>query len=281
MPFTETRSASRTLEYAYDDYAIGVVAKALGKTDDARRYLARSGNWKTLWDDTLGCIRPRYPNGEWVENYSCTYEYPDRSGPWWDAPFYEGNSLQYSTYVPQDVAGLMAKTGGSQGFVAWLDRLFDGHYSQGNEPDILAPYLYIHAGRPDRTAQIARQLMAKHYRPSRTGLPGNDDAGAMSSWYVWNAIGLYPNAGQPYYYIASPVFARSVIALEGGKTFTVQAPATSETNLYVTAARLNGKPLDRAWITHAELAQGGVLDLTMGPAPSGWATTFTPPPNGL
>jgi predicted alpha-1,2-mannosidase len=280
VPFTETRSASRTLEYAYDDYAIGVVAKALGKSEDARRYLARSANWKHLWDDALGCIRPRSPNGEWVENYSCTYEYPDRSGPWWDAPFYEGNSLQYSTYVPQDVAGLMAKTGGRGGFVTWLDRLFDGHYSQGNEPDILAPYLYIHAGRPDRTAEIARQLMAKHYRLARTGLPGNDDAGAMSSWYVWNAIGLYPNAGQPYYYIASPVFTRSTLALEGGKTFTIQALAASETNRYVTAAKLNGKPLDRAWITHAELAQGGVLDLTMGPAPAGWATTFVSPPDG-
>lgn len=281
VPFTETRSASRTLEYAYDDYAIGVVAKALGKTEDAKRYIARSGNWKNLWDDSIGCIRPRYPNGEWVENYSCTYEYPDRSGPWWDAVFYEGNSLQYSSFVPQDVAGLMAKTGGPQGFVKWLDHLFDGHYSQSNEPDLLAPYLYIHAGRPDRTHEIARGLMAKHYRLSRTGLPGNDDAGAMSSWYVWNAIGLYPNAGQPYYYIASPVFSRSVIALEGGKTFEVRAPTTSEANRYVTGAKLNGKPLDRAWISHDELAKGGVLELTLGATPTGWASRFTPPPNGL
>jgi putative alpha-1,2-mannosidase len=123
--------------------------------------------------------------------------------------------------------------------------------------------------------------MAKHYRLSRTGLPGNDDAGAMSSWYVWNAIGLYPNAGQPYYYIASPVFSRSVIALEGGKTFEVRAPATSEANRYVTGAKLNGKPLDRAWISHDELAKGGVLELTLGPAPTSWASRFTPPPNGL
>ncbi|UAL10131.1 GH92 family glycosyl hydrolase [Caulobacter segnis] len=280
VPFTQTRSASRTLEYAYDDYAIGVVAKAMGKTDDAKRYFARAGNWKNIWDDNLGCVRPRYPNGEWVENYSCTYEYPDRSGPWWDAVFYEGNSLQYSTYVPQDVAGLMAKTGGAKGFVAWLDHLFDGHYSQGNEPDILAPYLYIHAGRPDRTDEIARTLMAKHYKLSRTGLPGNDDAGAMSSWYVWNAIGLYPNAGQPYYYIASPLFTRSVVALEGGKTFVVSAPAASEANRYVTAAKLNGKAIDRAWITHDELAKGGVLELTMGDKPSAWAATFQAPPNG-
>jgi predicted alpha-1,2-mannosidase len=268
VPFTQTRSASRTLEYAYNDYAIGVVAKALGKTDDSQALSGAVGQLEeSLGRQAIGCIHPRYPNGDWVENYSCTYEYPDRSGPWWDAPFYEGNSLQYSTYVPQDVAGLMAKTGPGEGFVTWLDHLFDGHYSQGNEPDILAPYLYIHAGRPDRTDAIVRQLMAKHYRASRTGLPGNDDAGAMSSWYVWNAIGLYPNAGQPYYYIASPVFARSAIALEGGKSFVIQAATTSETNRYVTGAKLNGKPLDRAWISHDELAGGGVLELMMGPAP--------------
>lgn len=280
VPFTETRSASRTLEYAYNDYAIALVAKALGNDADSARYLKRSSNWRNLWDDQLGCIRPRYPNGDWVENYSCTYEYPDRSGPWWDAPFYEGNSLQYSTYVPQDVPGLMAKTGGREGFVKWLDHLFDGHYSQSNEPDLLAPYLYIHAGRPDRTARIARDLMVKHYRLSRTGLPGNDDAGAMSSWYVWNAIGLYPNAGQPFYYIASPLFARSTIKLESGRRFEIRAPQTTAANLYVVAARLNGVPIDRAWITHAELMAGGVLDLEMGSAPSSWASAGVSPPDG-
>jgi predicted alpha-1,2-mannosidase len=277
---TQPRSASRTLEYAYDDFAIGAVASHLGKTEDAQRYRARAGNWRNLWDDRIGCIRPRYPDGAWLENYSCTYEYPDRSTPWWEAPFYEGNALQFSTYVPHDVAGLIAKTGGNSGFVAWLDRLFDGHYSQGNEPDLLAPFLYIHAGRPDRTAEIVRDLMARHYRLSRTGLPGNDDAGAMSSWYVWNAIGLYPNAGQPYYYIGAPVFETSRIALEGGRSFTVRALGTSPAHRYVTAARLNGKAIDRAWITHAELAAGGTLELDMGAAPSTWATRFTAPPDG-
>ncbi|WP_010545267.1 GH92 family glycosyl hydrolase [Sphingomonas elodea] len=277
---TQTRSASRTLEYAYDDFAIGAVASQLGKTEDAARYRTRAGNWRNLWDERLGCIRPRYPDGSWLENYSCTDEYPDRSTPWWEAPFYEGNALQYSTYVPHDVAGLMARTGGTAGFVAWLDRLFDGHYSQGNEPDILAPYLYIHAGRPDRTAAIVRELMARHYHLTRTGLPGNDDAGAMSSWYVWNAMGLYPNAGQPYYYIASPIFARSRIALEGGRSFTVVARDVSEANRYVVAASLNGKPIDRAWIAHAELIAGGTLELQMGAAPSAWATRFTAPPDG-
>lgn len=278
VPLTQTRSASRTLEYAYNDFAIAEVAAKLGHKADAARYLARSEGWKKLWDDDLGCIRPRYPDGQGLENFTCTYDYPDKSTPWWEAPFYEGNSLQYSTYVPHDVAGLMQKLGGAKPFTAWLDRLFDdGYYAQGNEPDILAPWLYIHAGRPDKTADRVRHILAVNYHATRTGLPGNDDAGAMSSWYVWSAIGFYPNAGQPFYYIGSPIFTRSTIRLEGGKTFTIAARGTSDANRYVTAARLNGKPIDRAWLTHAELMAGGVLELDMANAPGSWATHFIAP----
>ncbi len=275
MSLTQTRSASRTLEYAYDDFAISEVAAALGKRDDAARFLKRSGNWQNLWDDKLQCIHPRYDDGSWLENYACDYTYPDSTAPWWDHPYYEGSGSQYSTYVPQDVAGLMAKTGGPAGFTAWLDRIFDGgHYDQGNEPDILAPWLYIHAGRPDRTDERVRAILATRYHPGHNGLPGNDDAGAMSAWYVWSAIGLYPNAGQPLYYIGSPLFTKTVLHLEGGKTFTISAPATSAENLYVTAARLNGKVLDRAWLTHDEIVKGGLLELDMGPKPAGWAAKF-------
>jgi predicted alpha-1,2-mannosidase len=273
VPLTQARSASRTLEYAYDDFAIAQVARAVGNKADADRYLTRSAGWKKLWDLKLGCIRPRYPDGRWLENFTCTYDYPDKSTPWWEAPFYEGNSLQYSTYVPQDMPGLIAQAGGREAFVAWLDRLFDGgYYAQGNEPDILAPYLYIDAGRPDRTALRVRHILASQYGTSRDGLPGNDDAGAMSSWYVWSSIGLYPVAGQPVYYIGSPVFTRSVIHLEGGRTFTVSAPLASAANLYVQGARLNGRPIDRATLSHSELMRGGTLELDMGPAPSRWAT---------
>ncbi len=276
VSLSQARSASRTLEYAYDDFAISEVARALGKDDDARRYLARSGGWKKLWDADLGCIRPRYADGKALENFTCAYLYPDMSMPWWEAPFYEGNSLQYSTYVPQDTPGLIAATGGRQRFVAWLDRLFDsGNYNQGNEPDLLAPYMYIDAGRPDRTAERVRRIMAHEYSTTRTGLPGNDDAGTMSSWYVWSSIGLYPLAGQPVYYIGSPVFTRTVIHLENGKAFTVSAPNTSPANLYVTGARLNGRPLDQAVLSHAQLMSGGVLELDMGPVPGKWATGDT------
>ncbi len=273
VPLTQPRSASRTLEYAYDDFAIAQVAQALGKTDIAARYLKRSEGWKKLWDADLGCVRPRYPDGRGLENFTCTYDYPDKSTPWWEAPFYEGNGLQYSTYVPQDVPGLINITGGQKAFVAWLDRLFDvGYYAQGNEPDILAPYLYIDAGRPDRTAERVRHILKSQYNTSRAGLPGNDDAGTMSSWYVWSAMGLYPIAGQPRYYIGSPIFTRSVIRLEGGKTFTVSAPTTSEANMYVVGARLNGRSIDRAVLTHAELSAGGVLELDMAAKPGTWAS---------
>lgn len=271
VPLTQARSASRTLEYAYDDFAISEVADHLGDKAVAETYRARSRGWEKLWDADLGCIRPRYSDGRGLENFQCTYDYPDKITPWWDAPFYEGNSLQYSTYVPQDVAGLIAKVGGRKAFVAWLDRLFDGYYAQGNEPDILAPWMYIDAGRPDKTAERVRHILSRQYNTGHSGLPGNDDAGAMSSWYVWSAIGLYPLAGQPVYYIGSPVFARSTIRLQDGKTFTVSAPKTSTTNIYVIAARLNGKPIDRATLTHAELMAGGMLELDMSEKPGAWA----------
>jgi predicted alpha-1,2-mannosidase len=281
MSLSATRSASRTLEYAADDFAVAQVARVLGHADDARRYLARSAAWSKLWDPVLRCIRPRYADGRWLESYDCAHEYPDFTTEWWDAPFYEGSGIQYSTYVPHDVAGLIARLGGDRTFVAWLDDLFQRNlYSATNEPDLLAPWLYIHAGRPDRTAERVRALLASAYHPGRDGLPGNDDAGTMTSWYVWSALGLYPNAGQPFYYAGSPVFPRSTIALGGGRTFVIEAPGTSDANRYVRSAELNGAPLDRAWITHAELAAGGRLVLHMGATPSSWGARERPP-NGL
>ena len=146
----------------------------------------------------------------------------------------------------------------------------------GGPVDLLAPYLYIHMGRPDRTDDVVRDILAKHYSLARDGLPGNDDGGTLSAWYVWSAMGLFPNAGQPYYYIGSPLFSRTRIALPGRRIFTIEAPATSDANRYVIAATLNGKPLQRAWLTHAEVARGGVLHLDMGPSPSGWGRADRP-----
>ena len=122
-----------------------------------------------------------------------------------------------------------------------------------------------------------RDLLEGQYSTGRAGLPGNDDSGTMSSWYVWSALGLYPNAGQPYYYIGSPIFTSASIDLGGGQTFTVEAPGTSETNMYVQSASLDEKALERAWLRHEEIARGGKLVLTMGDSPSSWGQNDRPP----
>lgn len=282
MSLSQTRSASRTLEYAFNDYAIAAAAAKLGRQDIARTYTLRSHNWTHLWDAKLNCIRPRYRDGRWLENFDCNREYPDATSEWWDAPFYEGSSRQYSTFAPHDVPKLIRLLGGRAKFVAWLDSFFDGGaYNQGNEPDILAPWLYIDAGRPDRTAERVRAIIAKAYSSGRTGLPGNDDAGTLSSWYVWAAIGLFPSAGQPFYYIGSPIFRRTTIHLERGRDFRIIAEGTSATNVYVQSAELNGRSLDRARLTHDELIGGGRLVLHMGPHPSRWSTGDTAPRNSV
>src|SRR6202012_5598203 len=125
------------------------------------------------------------------------------------------------------------------------DRLFDGGgYNPGNEPDMLAPWLYIHAGRPDRTALRVRAILARFYRTGRFGLPGNDDAGALSSWYIWSAMGLFPGPAQIFSYLAPPLSTRTTIRLEGGRAFVIEAPEASPDALYVAGATLNVRPLD-------------------------------------
>jgi predicted alpha-1,2-mannosidase len=289
LSLQKERSASRTLEYAYDDFCIAEVARRLGKANDAEKYLQRSKNWTKLWDAKTRTVRPREANGEWMEPYDPLkiYSLDSARFSWWGAPYYEGSGYQYSTYVPHDVQGLINRLGGDAQFVAWLDAFFDnitgsgkdnsGLYTQGNEPDLLAPYLYIHAGRADRTQEAVRRILEKEYHPGRAGLPGNDDAGTMSSWYVWNALGLYPNAGQPYYYIGSPLFRRAQINLGNGRKFTIDAANSSLTNKYIRRATLNGRTLNRAWLSHAEVARGGRLVLSMSDTPSRWGAGRRPP----
>ncbi len=282
------RSTSRTMEYAYDDFCIAQVAQALGQTADSRKYLARSKNWLNVWSDETRSARPRYADGRWLAPFQAAHFYPDKDYSYWDAPFYEGSGYIYGTYVPHDAQGLINKLGGDEPFSAWLDAFFNNPptrdpafnnalYNHNNEPDFLAAFLYIHAGRPERTQERVRRILATEYTTGRGGLPGNDDSGAMSSWYVWGAMGLYPNAGQPYYYICSPLFQRSTIHLGGGRTFIIEAPETSESNLYVQSATLDGRTLDRAWLKHDELVRGGRLVLRMGAQPSTWGRGDRPP----
>jgi predicted alpha-1,2-mannosidase len=274
------RPGSVHMEYAADDFEIALLAKGLGRTEDYKKYLARSGNWKNLWDSDFadggfqGFIRPRHRDGSWLEPFTamdfCT---------WGGKTFYEGNSWTYSTFVPQDVASLIAKSGGPQKFVDRLDAFFSVpfRYDVGNEPGFLAPYLYNWAGRPDKTAEHVRAIIAKSYHAGPNGLPGNDDSGAMSSWYAFGQIGIFPNAGQDIYLIGSPAFAQTTLHLAGGKNFVIEARALSEENIYVAAATLNGKALDRAWLRHKEIAAGGRLVLTMSKTPGHWGEHDLPP----
>lgn len=261
MSLDYPRSASRTIEYAANDYSVATVAHLLGQTEDEQRFLKSSANWKNLWDPLLRCIHPRYADGAYLENFDCDHAYGDNLLYWFDEPFYEGTSSQYSTYIPEDFPSLLGVLGGKEAATIWLDELFDRkNYTQGNEPDLLAPYIYIYMERQDRTAERIRDILASDYHTGRAGLPGNDDAGTMSSWFVWSSIGIYPLAGQPIYFIGSPLFTTTSIHLGNGKTFLLRADAASRSAKYIQSAALNGKPLHRAWLSHAELTQAGNYD---------------------
>ena len=274
------RAGSRTVEYAYDDFTIAELACGLGHAQEAKRYARQAGNWANLWDASLeqegvkGFLRPRNADGSWAAPYLV------KRGTWPDF-FYEADLWTYSLYAPQDVRRLIGLAGGKDAFVQRLDRLFErGHFDMGNEPGFLIPDLYLWAGRPDRTADRIIDLLRRDFSDSRAGIPGNDDSGAMSSWYAFQSMGFYPNAGQDVYLIGTPSFAEVDIDLGHGKTFRIVAEnfRPDRLNRYVQSATLDGKPLDAAWFRHGQIANGGSLHLVMGSAPTRWGTV-TPPPS--
>jgi predicted alpha-1,2-mannosidase len=274
------RPGSKQMEYAADDYEIALVADGLGRRADYSKYLKRSANWQNLWDPQYkeggitGFIRPRNRDGSWKRDFDAL-----QHCSWGGDSFYEGNSWTYSTYVPQDVKGLIAGSGGPAAFTQRLDALFDGtgRYDVTNEPGFLSPYLYIWASRYDKTAERVREILAKNYHPSPGGLPGNDDSGAISSWYVFGTLGIFPVAGQDVYLIGSPAFPLATLHLAGAKTFVIEAKNASVANKYVVSARLNGKPWNKAWLRHQDIVAGGRLSLIMGDKPGTWPTGVVPP----
>jgi predicted alpha-1,2-mannosidase len=274
------RSGSRTVEYAYDDFAIAEVACGLNRPAEAKVFATRAHNWEHLWDKDLtlegfrGFLRPRNPDGTWAAPNL------DVRGSWPDF-FYEGDLWTYSLYAPQDVRKLIALAGGNQTFVRRLDNMFYRlHFDVTNEPGFLIPVLYNWAGRPDHTAEVASALLEKAYTDQRSGIPGNDDSGAMSSWFIFQSLGFYPNAGQDVYLIGTPSFPEADITLASGKTLRILARNmdSEHINRYIQSATLNGAPLNASWFRHAQIAEGGTLVFTLGSAPTDWGTT-TPPPS--
>lgn len=268
--------SSRTLEYAYNDYCIAQVAKKLGKEADYRRFLKQSYNALKLFDSETCFFWAKDAAGNWMPGFSPTFRIPD----YWNGPyFYEGTPWAYSTYFPHDMQCLISKHGGNEKFMVFLDELFDDmHYELGNEPGFLSPYLYHYAGRPDKSFERIRTLLGE-YKVGRQGLPGQDDSGAMSAWFMFSAMGFFPVAGQDVYLISSPLFPKSTIRLGNGKRFTIIAEHVSSKNMYVQSAELNGKVLDQSWFTHKDIQDGGKLVLRMGDTPTDWGTVVLPPSN--
>ncbi len=262
-----TEAASMTLEYAHDDWCLARYASALGRADLVATFDARAGNWRNHFDASTGFMRAKKKNGAWVEPFD-----PGYNGA--VTGFCESSAFTYTWSVPHDVPGLMEAMGGPDAFVAKLDQYFDGgHFDPSNEPGFHTPYLYAHAGRPDLTQARVRQVLDDAYSDGPDGLPGNDDAGATSAWFVFSALGLYPvTPGDPVYTLGSPLFERATIRLdpEGRRRFVIEAPGNSPDNVYVQSAALNGVALETPFLTHTDVMAGGTLVLQMGPAPSAW-----------
>ena len=272
--FHQREQASRTLEYAYDDFVLSQVAKQLGEDDDYQALAERAKNWQHVFDTTTGYVRGRYANGDWYEPFDPVAT---------RAPFItEGSPFQYTWYVPHDAARLMQAMGGRERYIQQLDTLFEQrYYWHGNEPGHQTVYMYAYAGAPWKTQQWVRDIIREEYSAEPGGLSGNEDAGQMSAWLVFSMMGFYPVApGMPYYVIGSPIFDE--ITLNAGEQpFAIRATNNSAENRYIQSATLNGEPLDRAYLTHQEIVDGGELVLEMGSEPKQeWASQDVPPSMG-
>jgi len=287
----EVEAASKTQEYAYDDWAVAQMAKAMGKHDIAATFEKRATNWRNVWDPKTDFMRAKLSNGQFREPFD-----PNFAG--YGSDYTEANAWQYSWYVPQDVAGLIGAMGGDTKFVTKLDQVFDakvdpaqfkdveditgliGWYAHGNEPSHHIAYLYDYAGAPWKTQQRLKQIMDSQYDTRPDGLVGNDDLGQMSAWYIFTALGFYPvTPASDEYAIGRPFVPKAAIHLPNGHTFTVVADNLDDAHPYVGAVTLNGKPLARVYLHHAEILAGGELHFTMQAAPDkqwGQADTARP-----
>ncbi len=286
------QSVSRTLDFCYDYWCVGAMADMLGKADDARMFYKLAQNYKNIFDPKVGFMRGKLADGRWREPFRPDQEY------WSD--YTESDAWQATFNVMQDVQGLIDLYGGDAAFISKLDALFAapsrvynsppdisgmvGQDAQGNEPSNHIPYLYPFAGAPWKTQYWVRRV-SRLYNNTPEGIPGNDDCGQLSSWFVFAALGFYPvNAVNGVYILGSPLVKRAVLRDPiGGNSFGIIASRNRPENCYIRRAKLNGKILDRAWITHGEILAGGELELEMSAKPDkDWGSDKqSRPPSGL
>ncbi|WP_043732087.1 GH92 family glycosyl hydrolase [Streptomyces zinciresistens] len=286
--------ASATLEYALADASLALMARGLGRRADARLFASRGQYYRNLWDSSIGQFRPRTTEGTWLTPYD-----PVAAGH----QFHEGGAYQYQWLAPQDPAGLVSLMGGRRAAEKRLDAFFayDGlltdpartaredwiaapydyygkpTYNPNNEPDLHAPYMYLWAGAPAKTATVVRAAMTL-FTDGPDGMTGNDDLGTMSAWYVFSSLGLYPTtSGGDFLAVSSPQFPRATLRIgawgrEQGGTLTVAAPGTSDSRRYVQSASFNGRDLRATWLDWDAVARGGDLAFRTGDEPSAWGT---------
>jgi predicted alpha-1,2-mannosidase len=271
----DEEAASKTMEYAFDDWTIARMARAMKRTDVAETFEKRAANWRNNFNVKDGFVEPRLASGAFRTPFD-----PAKAGA--GSGFTEGNAWQYSWYQPQDVAELIGLLGGSKQLIAKLDAMFSakvdpneyaevedisgmiGQYIHGNEPSHHLAYLYDYAGAPWRTQERLKEIVESQYRPAPDGLVGNDDLGQMSAWLVFTSLGFYPVApSSNEYVIGRPFVDRATLHLPTGKTLTVVAENLSDANSYVRSVTLNGKPLARMFVRHEELMAGGELRFVM------------------
>ena len=264
---------SRHIEYSLQDCCIGRLAECLGDTATARDFYRSSQRLWNLWHEGHRCFAPKRRDGTWAEPFS---PFKPEVAAFWDDPyFYEGLGHEWSLCALHDIQGLIRRHGGADRFVSHLDAFFGGIMKYWKEIILHTPYLYLYAGRPDRTAEVLRDILASRYRNARDGLPDNEDMGAHSAFYAGTAMGLYPVMGQDLYWLTAPLFERTDLDLAA--PLRIVAPrAGTPAGTYVVAARLNGRLLSRAWVTHAEIAQGGTLEFDLAAAPGDWGAKELP-----
>ncbi len=279
-------NTARTLEYAYADYCIWQLAKALNRPqEEIDRFKKRAQNYRNVFDPEHNLMRGKNEDG--------TFQSPFSPYKWGDA-FTEGNSWHYTWSVFQDIEGLKELMGGDDNFVAMLDSVFVvppifddsyygfpiheiremqiagmGNYAHGNQPIQHMIYLYNYSGQPWKTQKHVREVLTKLYNPQADGYCGDEDNGQTSAWYVFSAMGFYPVApGTGQYVFGAPLFNKITLQLENGNTFVINAPNNSAKNLYVDDVTLNGKEWNKNYITHEALESGGELDFNMAATPN-------------
>lgn len=296
-PWEKRQPVAVTLGTAYDQWCLSQIAAELGKTDEAKHYLRESYNYRNLFNPDTRFFHPKNKDGKFIEPMDYRYDGGLGARDYYD----ENNGYVYRWDVQHNIGDLISMIGGNKAFTSALDSMFNeplgmskwsfysflpdhtgnvGMFSMANEPSLHIPYLYNYAGQPWKTQKRIRTLLNQWFRNDVMGVPGDEDGGGMSAFVVFSQMGFYPvTPGSPTYNIGSPVFTDVKVDLGNGNTFEVKANNASPENKYVQSARLNGEVLNQPWFQHSDIAQGGLLELEMGPKANKTWGTKTPPPS--